>query len=388
MTKKILYISRAVFPAEKSHSLSIMRVCQAFTDVGYSVVLSGLALSREISDPIEYYGLKGGFSVELNYLGKLLHSRFARKFMLDSLVMAFKNRKIIKDHKPDLIYSRLTLFDLLFIPKDTLVVYETHNLGYLDGSWLQCQIFKLLLRKKNFRKFIVTTERLQKELSKHLKGIKVVLARLSAEPPIEISESELCDFQRDTLSGKEFNRNVGYTGFLDKVGLRGTEIICQLADKIPKAAFHIVGGETEIVNYWKKVSEKWNHNKNLFFYGYRNPNEIPYFLKSFDIALAPLQNRTNKNAQLGMSPLKIPQYMGYGKAIVASDIAAHREILQNNNTALLVRSDNIDEWVDAINRLFYNQELKQKLETNARKAYYQGFTPEKRVKLITEDLFI
>jgi hypothetical protein len=62
---KILYISAAAFPSEKSHSLSIMRVCQALSDAGNEVTLFGQSSDLKPFEkvPIGFYGLRGGFSV-------------------------------------------------------------------------------------------------------------------------------------------------------------------------------------------------------------------------------------------------------------------------------------------------------------------------------------
>ena len=45
--------------------------------------------------------------------------------------MGFFTQEELKKFKPDIIYSRLTLFELFFLPKDIPVLYEMHSLGYL-----------------------------------------------------------------------------------------------------------------------------------------------------------------------------------------------------------------------------------------------------------------
>ena len=113
-----------------------------------------------------------------------------------------------------------------------------------------------------------------------------------------------------------------------------------------------------------------------------------FFLNCFDVALAPLQFRPSKRAPKGqgMSPLKIPQYMGYAKAIVASDIPAHREILKHNETALLVPADGIIEWVEAIKSFLANPEKRAEMGQKARQHYKSEFTPQIRVKRILDGI--
>jgi glycosyltransferase involved in cell wall biosynthesis len=190
--------------------------------------------------------------------------------------------------------------------------------------------------------------------------------------------------------GTHFKHHVGYTGYLDNYGLRGTDIICKVAAQTPEAAFHIVGGAPDIVKHWQRFSEQYNQYDNIFFYGYRNPEEMPYFLSCFDVVLAPLQFRPLLRAPTGqnMSPLKLPQYMGYEKAIVASDIPSHQEVLKNNHNAILVPCDDVSRWSEAINNLLEDQDLRMIMGANAKDAYYSEFTPQLRVERILENIVL
>lgn len=383
---KILYISSATFPSEKSRSLSIMRVCQALHDAGHEITLLGVApdCKYEPEDPIAFYGLKGKFTVLTHKISNLYKSSLFRTFLIDEIVSGWRARKLIKELQPDIVYSRLTVGELAFVPSSIPVIYEMHSLGPLGQRLTQKWTFTLLTKLKNFRKFVVTTNVLADILRAKFPNVEVTVARLSADLPININKHNLDKFRATVLQGVNFTHHVGYTGYLDTRGLRGTDVIIKCAAKIPGAAFHIVGGEPDVVQYWREYSKQYNKNNNIFFYGYRNPNEMPLFLNCFDVTVAPLQYRPSVRAPIGenMSPLKLPQYMSYGKAIVASDIPAHRECLIDHETALLVEHDNIDEWVSAINALLHDTEKRKEMGQQAINAYYSGFTHEMRVKNI------
>ena len=381
---KILYLSKAILPSEISNSLSIMRVCQSFADRGHEVVLTGVAPSANSPDPITYYGLRGGFKVFRYTFNRLMDNRIIRRLQLPGLMMAWKTRRLPATINPDLVYSRLTLAELIIVPRDTPIIYEMHSLGYLGMSFLQKFLFHLLVQRKNFRRIIVTTNTLADMLKKELPNIEVVVARLSAEPPVSVDPDKIDTFRENQLQGKGFKHHAGYTGYLDTIGLRGTEIICKTAARMPNTAFHIVGGTLDIVTHWKKYAGNYNHHDNIFFYGYRNPAEMPLFLNCFKVVLSPLQFRPSNRAPegQGMSPLKIPQYMSYAKAIVASDIPAHREILKHKETALLVPADGVNEWVEAIKSFLVNPEKRAEMGQKARQHYKSEFTPQIRVKRI------
>jgi glycosyltransferase involved in cell wall biosynthesis/thymidylate kinase len=385
---KILYISRAIIPSYISNSLSIMRMCQAFVDSGHQVVLTGIASSDAASDPLLHYGLRGGFQIVRTRVSRLWDNRVGQRLLLPGLILAWKTRRWPASVNPDLVYSRLTVAELALIPRDIPVVYEMHSLGPLRRSFIQRRAFQWLVRRKNVRRIVVTTNSLAEILRQELPRIDIVVARLSADSPLTVSGRALDSFKKDQLEGRGFRDHVGYTGNLDTDGLRGTGIICQAAAGMPDAAFHIVGGAQHIVEHWKRYAHEVNRHNNIFFYGHRNPCQIPLFLACFDVVLAPLQFRPTASAPLGagMSPLKIPQYMAYKKAIVASDIPAHQEILEHNRTALLVAHNAVPEWVAAIDHLLKNPDKRSKMGEEAFAAYKNEFTPEGRIKRVVNGI--
>lgn len=364
-----------------------MRVCQAFSDQGHTVKLSAVAPSKEHDDPVSYFGLRGGFEVICDYFHPWIYNEVSRWYLLGGLIQAFKTRKYFNSFKPDLVYSRLTILELALVPKNMPIIFETHSLGALGQKWWRRKAFLWIMRRKNISRVIVTTDFLADLLKKEFPDIDIVVARLSAEPPVEITEEDRIAFKNENFQGN-FGNNVGYTGYLDTYGLRGTDIICQTASEMPDTGFHIVGGTEDAVKHWKNYAKDWNKHGNIFFYGYRNPEEMPFFLNNLDVVLAPLQHKPNKRAPTGqnMSPLKLPQYMGYNRAIVASDLHAHREVLEHERTALLVPHDDVNAWKDAISRFFNSKDMRTRYGKEAYKDYKSEFTPEQRIQKILAGL--
>lgn len=384
---KILYLSGSSFPSVVSHTLSKMRMCQALSDAGHNVLLSA-ATGSDDKDVIGYYGLRGGFKLALKKLPSWLDSRLGK--VLRSVLLAFHHRQILKSFLPDLVYSRLTIAELMLLPRDIPIIYEMHSLGPVGQGGLKGLIFHWLIRHKHFCRIIVTTNALAKMLNERLPETEIVVARLSAETPIEIDAEVQSVFCAQNLHGKGFDHHVGYTGNLDTVGLRGTEIICQCAGHLSDVAFHVVGGDGEVVKYWNEYAMQHNIHGNLFFYGHRNPLEMPYFLGCFDVVVAPLQWKPSRAAPIGagMSPLKLPQYMAYRKTIVASDIPAHREVLSDGKNALLVNCDDVDLWVNAIQHLLLHPDQSRMMGDAALNTYLLNYTPKKRVEKILNGLTV
>ena len=92
---QILYISGAFFPSEVSHTLSIMRMCQAFVDSGHQVLLTAnLQKACTSKELIEHYGLRGGFAVSLRRIGRLLDNRLTRRFLFLGLWLGLLTRPL------------------------------------------------------------------------------------------------------------------------------------------------------------------------------------------------------------------------------------------------------------------------------------------------------
>ena len=373
---KILYVSKAFFPSEITHSLSMMRMCQALADADHEVVLTGARSTAQMpadSEYFAYYGVDGGFTVRTFHY---------RTDVARAVMHAWNVRRLCTQTGPDLVYSRLCTLPLLVLPAGTALMLEMHTPGPVGQSIAHRKTFEALARRFRRMRIVVTSERLKKYLHDRYPHLDVIVARLSAELPISISPRDLEGFKTGHLRG-DHEFNVGYTGFLDVTGLRGTQIICEIAARMPEVGFHVVGGPEDAVAHWRARAE----SDNLFFYGRQNPARIPWYLKCFDAVLAPVQLRTLASAPFGrgMSPLKVPQYFAYGCAIVGSDLPAHHELIRDRENGLLVRADDVDAWLSAVRLIQHDAALRRSIERGAHESYLAQFTPAVRVERIFRD---
>ncbi len=376
---KIFYPSHALLPSTMSHTLSIMRTCQAFADGGNEVFLSATGPPGEKGvDLFRFYGVRENFRVRTRrFPSWTMHREIKER--LHGIALA----RDCSRFGPDLVYSRICLRELHWLPSDIPVVYEMHGPQEYGQGEHKLRQFKALTRRKNFRRLVVTTEKLRAFLAPRFPHLEVRVVRLSAEAAVNVPEEDLRAFQQSTLQGRGDFR-VGFTGCLDDHGLRGGEVICRLAERLGDMEFHVVGGPPETVAFWRGRTAATN----IYFYGHRNPSSIPLFLRSFDAVMAPLQHRVSERESLGMgmSPLKIPQYLAYGCAIVASDVDGHLELMDDGVHALIVKADRLDEWARALERLRREPGLRAALRRNAERRYQQVHRPEERVRRILEGL--
>jgi len=84
-----------------------------------------------------------------------------------------------------------------------------------------------------------------------------------------------------------------------------------------------------------------------------------------------------------MSPLKLFEYMTSKKPIICSDLPVLREVLKNNETALLANPEDVDSWTYKIQFLIDNPNCARKISNNAYHLLLNEFTWDKRAKKIS-----
>jgi len=98
-------------------------------------------------------------------------------------------------------------------------------------------------------------------------------------------------------------------------------------------------------------------------------NEVPA-LQRIDIGLYPLP--LNEQWVYGKSGLKALQYMALGIPTIATKIAANLRIIKNEETGLLVKTD--QEWLVALICLLDEPSNRERLGTNARKSVVDKYS--------------
>lgn len=101
---------------------------------------------------------------------------------------------------------------------------------------------------------------------------------------------------------------IGYTGYLSSRRL-DIELLLYLSQAKPSMSFVLVGPEDET---FKRSAL---HGKpNVFFLGHKDADQMPSFIKGFDVAINP---QSVNEATEGNYPRKVDEYLAMGKAVVA-----------------------------------------------------------------------
>lgn len=368
---KIVYISRSIIPSRTANSINVMKMCSNFASLGHEVTLlapwTKKLEEKGIDDFFEYYGVEKNFKLKKIYSPNIKY--------LKKMIYSYLCLKEVKKINPKIVYGRDDMFAFYLTQKNGFkTLFERHE--PFKKNDFEHKMFKNFLEMKKDKIKLVT-------ISKKLSEIYSKNYNLN-EDEILVAQSATGLFNMQDLPNIDFSKNkinIGYIGSLFKG--RGIETIIGLARNFINLNFHIIGGKEEDINYWKDKSEGLD---NLYFYGFINPKETYKYRNMCDILLAPYQGEKsgNRNSDF-MSPIKIFEYMASKKAIICSDMPAIRESI-NEEHAVFVKSDNISDWIDAINNLVHNKEKLEIISNNAYKYCLNNFTYESRCKKILEVL--
>lgn len=359
----IVYLSASIIPSKNANSIHVMKMCQAFAKNGHNVTLFARESSENVDDVYSYYGVEKIFKIEkivwpnIRGLGGWVYGKRIK-------------RKIMNNNRPDLFYGRdiYSILEMTSMPNSE-IYYEAHT---PPANKIRKIMEKRLFNSDKFKRLIVISEALKEEYLSIFPNLsnKILVAHDAADSPSGFLNVKVENFNSNTFK-------VGYIGHLYPG--KGMEVITKLAYLLPDIEFHIVGGKEKDINYWRNKIK----TKNLVFHGFIPHGLLNEYYNQFDIVLAPYQTTVTSSGGKGdiskwMSPLKIFEYMAYGKAIIASDLPVLKEVLIHNKNCILCPPKDIDAWVKAILKLKEDKDLKFRIGKQAREIFLQKYTWEQR----------
>jgi glycosyltransferase involved in cell wall biosynthesis len=161
---------------------------------------------------------------------------------------------------------------------------------------------------------------------------------------------------------------VVYTGSLERY--QGLNLLLESAIIVrrhhPEVSFIIVGGESRQIEYWQNEAGKHHLEDCIRFVGTVPPAEALTYLEVAEILVSPRIDGTSV-------PLKIYSYLHSGKPTVATNLAAHTQVL-NEDVALLV-SPTQEALAEGILKLIWDPDLRQRLGRQAQRFARKEFDP-------------
>ena len=110
---------------------------------------------------------------------------------------------------------------------------------------------------------------------------------------------------------------------------QGVDMVIQaMADVADDVTFIIIGGIAEDIARCRELSESLNVANKVIFLGPRPVNLLQEYLTQADCLISPRTKGVN-------TPMKIYSYLGAGVPVIATDIASHTQVLNENNACLV-----------------------------------------------------
>jgi glycosyltransferase involved in cell wall biosynthesis len=165
------------------------------------------------------------------------------------------------------------------------------------------------------------------------------------------------------LSRLKLNASNKYICFVGGLApWHGVEYLIQASNNIlkefPDVLFLIIGDGPMKGTIIQQI-EKLDLSKKFILTGNVEHSLIPYFINACELCVAPFTG--DRNLRIGLSPLKIYEYLSCGKAVVASDIPGVSDILLKSGGGMLVKPDNPLELQIAITTLLNDNEIRTRM---------------------------
>ena len=360
---KVFYLHPAKIPSESANSVQVVKVCSALSGLGNEVTLVCLKGDRSLSLVPELYGVTDSFRC----IGLNQHIRFARElvFGMRALVSAYTAGS------GALIYTRSPSMAWMAVRLGFKCVLELH----LPPKAFRTKVRNRLECVSRSPNLLVTTinQALKTEFEREFSPRnEILVAHDGADELPQGVEARL---------GLAGDFRVGYVGHLYPG--KGMELISEMIKLCPWATFHVIGGPQDMVQLWNERLENYD---NVIFHGEVAHEETPSYSIGMDVLLAPylpeVRGIGSRDIAPWMSPLKIFEYMSVGGCILASDLPAIREVLEDRRNAILCDAKDPASWVEALLEIQRDADLLPRLKEASKSDFLSYYTWDTRVRKI------
>lgn len=362
--RKIAYIANSRVPSRAANTVHVLNMAAALAGQGGKVLLLARGEPADAGILFDDFGLDPSVDLALLPLG--------RPGLRDKLRFVMHVRRELARNGIDFAYGR-SIYGLLFgVPPTIPLACDLHA---WPASRKRQIIESLLFRRSNFSFATCITQALADKYASTYPDIRdrLVVAPCAANLP----ERVLPDEPRQP-NGRPLR--VYYVGHLYPG--RGIDLILALAMLEPDLQFHIVGGEDSDIAEWAAQA-----SSNVIFHGYVRPAGLAAHYAKADICIAPLQRQVAVAGGRGdtspwMSPMKLFEYMAFGKPVIVSDLPVIHEVVAPGIDGLLCPPEDVTAWQRAIRLLHGDRKLRERLGEAARRKVSEQHTWARRAARI------
>lgn len=378
---KVLYLADTRFPIERANGVQTMATCRALATRGHEVTLVVRPdTSRPARDPFAFYGVDRPASLTIRTIGGAPGPTARRvRFLIQAALAARAARSVVFTR--DLGLAAL----LLALPGPTVrLVYESHGLADVVSAELPRLLGRPELAPSPAK--LARLARREARVWRRAPAYVTITAHLADELRGRFGERPRVFVVPDGGPTPETTPPaapaadgvvVGYAGHL--YPWKGVDVLIEALAKLPAVRGLIIGGHPAEQDR-RRVEARIDAlglGSRVELTGQLPPADVAGRLAAASILVLP--NTSSAISERYTSPLKLFEYMALGRAIVASDLPAIREVLTHDVDALLVPPGDAAALAGAIETLAADPALAARLGAAAL-ARAAAFTWEARAE--------
>lgn len=340
---------------QKSHRLKICFVTVTLSDGGAERCAALLSNYFDSQD-VEIYHIVFSGKVAYDYSGKLFHlehlkdkrnSWWSRSKRFFALKQFFDNNQfdyVIDFRTKEYFLQEMIIHNFVF-PKFIQTIHSFKIKSYVPKNKL---LAKFLYR--NCQQFITVSKGIQEKVNKNYNFLpnKLIYNPIDFESISKLSKQEVTDDFQYVLSAGSMNKNIKQFNKL---------IECYANSMLPSKNIKlIILGEGKLKNKWIKLVENLNLQELVIFKG-NVKNPFRYYKNAlFTISTSKYE---------GM-PMVLLESLACGTPIISWNYASGpSEIITNKQNGLLIKNQDADKLIDAMNLFVLDNNLYLHCKENA-----------------------
>lgn len=365
---RILYFADIRFPIERANGIQTMETCYALGERGHDVrLIVRPDTHAPARDPFAYYGLRRSNRVTIER-APVAGPHLARRIGY----LSFAFGRALGKTRADVLMTRDlgTASMLTGLPRSMRapLIYESHGYAPEVAAALPemlataraasaARLKRLAKREtaawREAEGYITITAALRRTLEE-----KFGTRPRTAVIPDGVRFQSTPGF--DVPPGAAV---VGYAGHL--YPWKGVDVLLHALARTSGVSATIVGGHEAEGDRARleALAARLGIRRRVSFTRHVEPSQVPGLLRRATILALP--NTASAASTHFTSPLKLFEYMAAGRAIVASDLPAIREVLEHERNALLVAPGDPGALAAGIERLAADRDLARRLAMQA-----------------------
>jgi len=371
---KLLYLSSEDMRKEGGGKTHFIEVAQNLVKLGNEllILLPGYR-PRDKKD----YGLN------IRYIPTFRKNIFS--YLLYEMASFFYLTFYILKLRPDAIYIRQGIFEVFppILARLFRVFYVVEKNGVVEDELRRRGFSEIVVKvlrlaeEINFRlssKIVCVTEGIGKEIARRYKVPENKLVVIPNGVNVELFRSmDKCECRR-RLGLKEDAFYVGFVGSF--APWQGLEVLIEAAKQVKEQGYsqikYILVGDGEREHILRQKVQAYELENEICFTRRVAYKEVVYYINACDVTVAPFTRE--RNAIIGLSPLKLFEYLACGRPVIASRVNGVKEIVEEGQCGYLFAVGDAEKLMKRIIRSCQEREALQEMGLRGRKLVENKYT--------------